>query len=93
MAKKSVTVYLPDDILNIIDNYKDEYKLKNRTIAVERIILEWNMYKSLTFTVASDNVNTNVDAPQQKDYRKSKQDIQREIINAGINEAFDELEF
>lgn len=91
MAKKSVTVYLPDDILNIIDNYKDEYKLKNRTIAVERIILEWNMYKSLTFTVASDN--TNVDAPQQKDYRKSKQDIQREIINAGINEAFDELEF
>ena len=93
MAKKSVTVYLPDDILNIIDNYKDEYKLKNRTIAVERIILEWNMYKSLTFTVSSDNVNANVDAPQQKDYRKSKQDIQREIINAGINEAFDELEF
>ncbi|WP_300449306.1 hypothetical protein [Fusobacterium sp.] len=93
MAKKSVTVYLPDDILNIIDNYKDEYKLKNRTIAVERIILEWNMYKSLTFTVSSDNVNTNVDALQQKDYRKSKQDIQREIINAGINEAFDELEF
>ena len=93
MAKKSVTVYLPDDILNIIDNYKDEYKLKNRTIAVERIILEWNMYKSLTFTVSSDNVNASVDAPQQKDYRKSKQDIQREIINAGINEAFDELEF
>ena len=93
MAKKSVTVYLPDDILNIIDNYKDEYKLKNRTIAVERIILEWNMYKSLTFTVYSDNVNANVDAPQQKDYRKSKQDIQKEVIKSGLDDVFNELEF
>lgn len=93
MAKKSVTVYLPDDILNIIDNYKDEYKLKNRTIAVERIILEWNMYKSLTFTVASDNVNANVDTLQQKDYRKSKQDIQKEVIKSGLDDVFNELEF
>ena len=93
MAKKSVTVYLPDDILNIIDNYKDEYKLKNRTIAVERIILEWNMYKSLTFTVASDNVNANVDTLQQKDYRKSKQDVQKEVIKSGLDDVFNELEF
>lgn len=90
MAKKSVTVYLPDDILNIIDNYKDEYNLKNRTVAVERIILEWNMLKNLTFTI--NNTNNNSDE-QQRDYRKSKDDINKETIKKGINDVFDSLDF
>ena len=38
MAKKQLSIYLSQDIINIIDNYKDEYKLKNRTVAIERII-------------------------------------------------------
>lgn len=86
MAKKSVTVYLPDDILNIIDNYKEEYKLKNRTIAVERIILEWNMFKNLTFTISNDNL-------QQKDYQKSKEDVEKEIISTELDDVFNELNF
>lgn len=86
MAKKSVTVYLPDDILNIIDNYKEEYKLKNRTIAVERIILEWNMFKNLTFTISNDNL-------QQKDYQKSKEDVEKEIINTELDDVFNKLNF
>lgn len=91
MAKKSVTVYLPDDILNIIDNYKDEYNLKNRTVAVERIILEWNMLKNLTFTI--NNTNNNNSDTQQRDYRKSKDDINKETIKKGINDVFDSLDF
>ncbi len=86
MAKKAVTVYLPDDIINIIDNYKEEYKLKNRTIAVERIILEWNMFKSLTFAVADPEA-----APIKKDYRKSKEDVQNEVIGSGLDNVFDDI--
>lgn len=86
MAKKAVTVYLPDDIINIIDNYKEEYKLKNRTIAVERIILEWNMLKSLTFAVADPEA-----IQIKKDYRKSKEDVQNEVIGSGLDNVFDDI--
>ena len=35
MAKKQMTSYIAEDIVKIIDNYKDKYNLKNRSVAIE----------------------------------------------------------
>lgn len=83
MAKKpQISIYLPQDVLNIVDNYKEEYKLKNRTMAIERIILEWDMMKTLPITIGG-NTDSEV-----KDYRKTEKDIEEDMINAGLEDAF-----
>lgn len=81
MAKKQLSIYLSQDIINIIDNYKDEYKLKNRTVAIERIILEWEMLKTIPITIGNSNIET-------KDYKKTEKDVQEEMIDAGLDDIF-----
>lgn len=81
MAKKQLSIYLSQDIINIIDNYKDEYKLKNRTVAIERIILEWEMLKTMPITIGNSNIEI-------KDYKKTEKDVQKEMIDAGLDDIY-----
>ncbi|MFU2417222.1 hypothetical protein [Peptacetobacter sp. AB800] len=81
MAKKQLSIYLSQDIINIIDNYKDEYKLKNRTVAIERIILEWEMLKTMPITIGNSNIEI-------KDYKKTEKDVQKEMIDAELDDIY-----
>lgn len=79
--KQQISLYLPQDILNIVDNYKDEYKLKNRNMAIERIILEWEMMKTMPITIGSTD-------SERKDYRKTEKDIKDETLDSGLDDIF-----
>lgn len=79
--KQQISLYLPQDVLNIVDNYKDEYKLKNRNMAIERIILEWEMMKTMPITIGSTD-------SERKDYRKTEKDIKDETLDSGLDDIF-----
>ena len=83
MAKKQLSIYLSEDILDLVDDYMDEYNLKNRTIAIERIILEWEMMNRLSLNIS------NKEETETKNYRKSKKDIQDEMIDEGLDDIFE----
>lgn len=80
--KQQISLYLPQDVLNIVDNYRNEYKLKNRNMAIERIILEWEMMKTLPIAIEG-----RVDS-DMKDYRKTEEDIKEEILKAEFDKSF-----
>lgn len=79
--KQQISIYMPQDVLNIVDNYKDEYKLKNRNIAIERIILEWEMMKTMPITIGSTD-------SERKDYKKTEKDIKDETLDSGLDDIF-----
>ena len=79
--KQQISIYMPQDVFNIVDNYKDEYKLKNRNIAIERIILEWEMMKTMPITIGSTD-------SERKDYKKTEKDIKDETLDSGLDDIF-----
>lgn len=47
MAKKNTSVNLEEDILEYIDNYRDQYSLSSRNKALERIILKFQTQEDI----------------------------------------------
>lgn len=90
MAKKQMTSYIAEDIVKIIDNYKDKYNLKNRSVAIERIILEWEMMKTMPITIGSTTNNETINhIPTREEIRKSEEEIRRDMFEEALNDAFD----
>lgn len=90
MTKKQMTSYIAEDIVKIIDNYKDKYNLKNRSVAIERIILEWEMMKTMPITIGSTTNNETINPiPTREEIRKSEEEIRRDMFEEALNDAFD----
>lgn len=86
MAKKQLSIYLSDDIIEKIDIYKKENKLKSRSIAIERIILEWSWMSNI---MQKSVINTDTSGNNAKP--KTQEELVDELLESGFDDIFSDM--
>lgn len=87
MAKIAITYSLSEDLVEYVENYKKEHKLKNRSAALERILLETKTKDDVFKLVldelkSSSNDNNNTSKPIEEKVK--------EVINISSNNSNEE---
>lgn len=81
--KKTTSFHLEEDILKEIDDYKKEYNLSSRNVALERMLLERRFF--IRTPVASQPIQ---EAPVKVEKKEEKK---KTFIGSSVDKSYDSM--